>query len=99
VNIFAVDKQALEEAQRIVESYALVPEVGQIYEGIVDGVVEFGAFVEIAPGVSGLVHVSEISDEFVKDVNKFVKVGDKVKVKLLEIDSRNGKMKLTMKNV
>ena len=99
VNIFAVEKKSLEEAERIISTYALVPEVGQIYEGIVDGVVEFGAFVEIGPSISGLVHVSEINDEFVKDVNQFVKVGDKVKVKILDIDSKNGKMKLSMKGL
>jgi polyribonucleotide nucleotidyltransferase len=99
VNIFAVDKESLDEAERIVSTYALIPEVGQVYEGIVDGVVDFGAFVEIAPGVSGLVHISEVTDKFIKDVGEFVKVGDKVKVKLLDIDSKNGKMKLSMKAV
>lgn len=98
VNIFAVDKESLEEAEKMILAYAMVPEVGQVYEGTVDGVVDFGAFVEIAPGVSGLVHISEITDKFIKDVNEFVKVGDKVKVKLLEIDQRSGKMKLSMKS-
>lgn len=99
VNIFAVDKNSLEKAEKIISSYALVPEVGQVYEGVVDGVVDFGAFVEIAPGVSGLVHISEITDKFIENVDEYVKVGDKVKVKLLEIDSKSGKMKLSMKGV
>ncbi len=99
VNVFAVDKESLTEAERIISTYALVPEAGQVYEGIVDGVVDFGAFVEIAPGVSGLVHISEVTDKFIKDVNEFVKVGDKVKVKILDIDSRTGKMKFSMKGL
>jgi polyribonucleotide nucleotidyltransferase len=56
----------------------------------------YGAFVDIKPGVSGLVHVSEMSDEYVKDVNKVVSEGDKVKVKLIGID-KEGKLKLSMK--
>ncbi len=99
VNIFAIDKESLEEAEKIISAYSLVPEVGQVYEGIVDGVVDFGAFVEIGPGISGLVHISEVTDTFIKDVNEFVKVGDKVKVKLLDIDRKTGKMKLSMKAV
>ncbi len=99
VNIFSTDKESLEKAREIISSYALVPEIGQTYEGIVDGVVDFGAFVEIAPGLSGLVHVSELSDGFVKDVNDIVKVGDKVKIKILDIDSKTKKIKLTMKSV
>ncbi len=97
VNIFAVDKESLEEAEEKVAAYALVPKVGEIYEGVVDGVVDFGAFVEIAPGVSGLVHISEITDKFIENVDEHVKVGDTVKVKLLEIDEKSGKMKLSMK--
>jgi polyribonucleotide nucleotidyltransferase len=99
VNIFSVDRESLEEAEKMVSMYALVPEVGEVYEGVVDGVVDFGAFVEIAPGISGLVHVSELSDDYVKDVNDFAKVGEKVKVKIMDIDKKTGKMKFTMKGV
>lgn len=97
VNIFAVDKKSLEEAKKIVSAYAVVPKVGEVYDGVVDGVVDFGAFVEIAPGISGLVHISEITDDFIKEIDKHVKVGDKVKVKILDIDERTKKMKLSMK--
>jgi polyribonucleotide nucleotidyltransferase len=96
VYIFADSQESIDEATRIVNGYSFVPTVGQIYDGVVDGVVDFGAFVDIAPGVSGLVHVSEMSDEFVKDVHSIVKVGDKFKVKLLAIDD-SGKMKLSKK--
>ena len=56
----------------------------------------YGAFVDIRPGVSGLVHVSEMSNDFVKDVNSVVKEGDNVKVKLIGID-KDGKLKFSMK--
>jgi predicted RNA-binding protein with RPS1 domain len=56
----------------------------------------YGAFVDIKPGVSGLVHVSEMADKYVDDVNEFVSEGDKVKVKLIGID-KEGKLKLSMK--
>jgi polyribonucleotide nucleotidyltransferase len=98
VYIFAADQDSIDEATRIVNGYSFVPTVGQIYDGVVDGVVDFGAFVEIAPGVSGLVHVSEFSDEYVKDIKTLVKQGDRFKVKLLAIDD-NGKMKLSKKRV
>ncbi len=99
VHIFSMNKDNLEEAKTIVSNYAIVPEEGQVYDGVVDGIVDFGCFVKIAPGISGLVHVSEISDDFVKDVNDFVNIGDKVKVKLLEKDKKTGKMKFSMKDV
>lgn len=98
VYIFGVEEESVKEAKRIVDSYAFEPEVGQIYDGEVVNVVDFGAFVDIAPGVSGLVHVSEMSDEFVKDVHSIVKVGDRFKVKILAIDDM-GKIKLSKKKV
>ena len=58
----------------------------------------YGGFVDLAPGISGLVHVSELSDEFVKDVRKFINEGDVVKVKVVGIDNM-GKIKLSMKNL
>jgi len=73
-------------------------EIGEIYEGKVATIMEYGAFVDIAPGISGLVHVSELADEFVKDVRKFVKEGDIVKVKLVSKE-RDGKLKLSIKQV
>ena len=62
------------------------PEIGQVYDSVVKRDVNFGAFVEFMPGREGLVHVSELSKTYVKDVNEIVKVGDKFKVKLVEID-------------
>lgn len=61
---------------------------GQIADGKVQGITNFGAFIELAPGVVGLVHISEIADTYVKDVKDFLKEGDAVKVKVLNVDGR-----------
>ena len=68
---------------------------GQIADGKVQGITNFGAFVELAPGIVGLVHISEIADTYVKDVKEFLKEGDAVKVKVLNIDGK--KMGLSIK--
>jgi predicted RNA-binding protein with RPS1 domain len=78
-----MNQKSIDEALSYVKKLGLVPTVGEIYDGKVVGLMEYGAFVEIAPGVSGLVHVSEITDEYVKDVKKYLKEGDEVKVKLI----------------
>ncbi|MCX5681480.1 MAG: polyribonucleotide nucleotidyltransferase, partial [Candidatus Omnitrophica bacterium] len=80
----ACDK-AIEMIRGIVED----PEIGKIYDAVVKKVMNFGAFCEFSPGREGLVHVSELSDKFVKDVESVVKVGDKFKVKVLKIDEQN----------
>jgi S1 RNA binding domain protein len=71
-------------------------EVGAIVEGVVTGVTNFGAFVSLSNGKTGLVHISEIADAYVKDINDYVKKADKVRVKVLSIDS-SGKIGLSMK--
>lgn len=64
---------------------------GQIVEGKVTGITNFGAFVELAPGTTGLVHISEVADVYVKDINEYLKMNDSVKVKILSIkDGRIG---------
>ena len=96
VNIYSMDQKSIDEALSYVKKLGLVPTVGEIYDGKVVGLMEYGAFVEIAPGLSGLVHVSEITDEYVKDVKKFLKEGDEVKVKLVSKE-RDGKLRLSIK--
>ncbi|HOV66545.1 MAG: S1 RNA-binding domain-containing protein [Firmicutes bacterium] len=71
-------------------------EVGAIVEGVVTGVTNFGAFVTLPDGSTGLVHISEIADEYVKDINDYVKRNDKVRVKILSVDP-SGKIGLSMK--
>lgn len=73
-------------------------EVGTIYDGVVARIVEFGAFVTILPGTDGLVHISQICDERVENVNDHLKEGQSVKVQVQDIDNR-GRIKLTMKGV
>lgn len=71
-------------------------EKGSIVEGKVTGVMPFGAFVSLPDNKSGLVHISEITKEYVKDINDYIKQGDEVKVKILDID-KNGKINLSIR--
>ena len=59
--------------------------VGQVVEGKITGITNFGAFVELSPGVTGLVHISEVADVYVKDIKDFVKINDLIKVKILSM--------------
>ncbi len=86
VLVSSANKEAMDKAVRFISGMVEVPEVGKIYMGKVKRIMNFGAFVEFLPGKEGLVHVSELSKEYVKDVNAVVKVGDEFKVKLIEID-------------
>ncbi len=96
VNIYSSSQESIDMALKYIKGLSFVPVVGEIYDGKVASIMEYGAFVDIAPGVSGLVHVSEITDEFVKDVHKFLNEGDTVKVKILEKD-KLGRLKFSIK--
>ncbi|MEK9130869.1 MAG: polyribonucleotide nucleotidyltransferase [Patescibacteria group bacterium] len=96
VMITSVNAEAAEKAYAWVKSLVAVPEIGTIYEGKVVKMMDFGAFVEIMPKKEGLVHVSEMAPYRVGSPSDIVKVGDKVKVKLFEIDSQ-GRLNLSMK--
>ena len=98
VNIYATSQASIDEAVSIIRKYDFKPVIGEIYEGKVASIMPYGGFVDLAPGISGLVHVSELSDEFVKDVRAFINEGDIVKVKVVGIDNM-GKIKLSMKNL
>ncbi len=98
VKISSVDKSASDEARRRVELVTAEVEVGTIYEGKVAKIMDFGAFVNILPGKDGLVHISQISDERVENVSDKLSEGDKIKVKVLEVD-RQGRIRLSMKAV
>ena len=98
VNIYSMEQSSIDAALSYIKKLGLVPVVGEIYDGKVATIMEYGAFVDIAPGISGLVHVSEIAEGFVKDVRKYLKEGDEVKVKLLSKE-RDGKLKLSIKQV
>ncbi len=98
VTICAPDGDALKAAVAKIQSMCQVAEVGKVYTGPVTGVREFGCFVEILPGIEGMCHVSELSDQFIKEIDGIVNVGDELKVKVLEIDNQ-GKIRLSRKAV
>jgi polyribonucleotide nucleotidyltransferase len=89
VIISSVDGEAGARAKAMVEAIVQEPEVGKVYDATVVRVEDYGAFVEIFPGTQGLVHVSLISDQRVDRVSDHLKVGQKIRVKLLEIDKMN----------
>ncbi|MBR1873172.1 MAG: polyribonucleotide nucleotidyltransferase [Bacteroidales bacterium] len=97
VDIFGVDKAAMDAALARIKAICTVPEVGETYHGKVVSILDFGAFIEILPGKEGLLHVSEIAWTKTENVEDVLKVGDEVDVKLLEIDEKTGKMRLSMR--
>ena len=100
VVITSLNGESSEKARIWVEQLTCDPVRGTVYENCkVTKVLEFGAIVEFMPGKEGMVHVSEISDSFVKDVATIIKEGQIVNVKLLDIDERQGRFKLTMKGI
>jgi polyribonucleotide nucleotidyltransferase len=98
IQIAAVDKASGETVKRRIELLTADVEVGKIYEGKVNKIVEFGAFVNILPGKDGLVHISQIVDRRLNAVTEVLSEGQVVKVKVLEID-KQGKIRLSMKEV
>ncbi len=97
VSIFCKDKVALDKAYSWIQGLVATAVVGETYEGTVKSIKEFGAFVEFLPKKEGLLHISEISWKRLETMDGIFKEGEKVKVKLLEIDQRTGKFKLSRK--
>ena len=97
VDIFGENKESMDAALAWVKGIVTVPEVGTVYKGKVVSILEFGAFVEILPGKEGLLHISELDWKKVEKTEDVLNVGDEVEVKLLEIDSKTGKMRLSRK--
>ena len=98
IKIAAVDKAAGDEARRRIEQITADVEAGQVYEGKVVRIMDFGAFVAILPGRDGMVHISQICEERVQSVSDKLAVGDVVKVRVMEID-KQGRIRLTMKGL
>ena len=98
VTIASVNKDAADEARRRIEQITADVEPGQIFEGKVIKIMNFGAFVSLTPGRDGLVHISQLSNERVENVTDVVTEGDMVKVKVLEVD-KQGRIRLSMKAV
>ncbi|MCA9397298.1 polyribonucleotide nucleotidyltransferase [candidate division WWE3 bacterium] len=88
VHITGVVQEGLDNAKKRIEGITKEPEIGEVYSGEVKRIVDFGAFVEYLPGKEGLVHISKISKDYVENVRDHLNEGDKVEVKIIEIDDR-----------
>ena len=96
IHVASTDPKAAQKAIEIIEGICAEAEVGKTYAGKVVKITDFGAFVEVLPNTSGLLHISEIAHERVRDVKDFLNEGDTVDVKVLDID-RAGRIKLSRK--
>ncbi|NNC84127.1 MAG: polyribonucleotide nucleotidyltransferase [Flavobacteriales bacterium] len=99
VDIVSSDKASIQAAEKRIKDIAFPPkaEKGEVYEGKVKSIMPYGAFVEVVPGTDGLLHVSEIDWKRVEKVEDYLKEGDMVKVKVVDIDPKTGKLKLSRK--
>jgi polyribonucleotide nucleotidyltransferase len=97
VNVFGENKEVITAAVDWIKKIVAIPEVGQVYKGKVKTIVQFGAFVEILPNKDGLLHISEIDWKKVQKVEDVLKEGDEIEVKLIEVDQKSGKLKLSRK--
>ena len=97
VTIFAADKESMMAALQRIKAIVAMPEVGEVYEGKVKSVMPFGAFIEFMPGKDGLLHISEIKWERLENMDGVMEVGEEVNVKLVGIDKKTGKFRLSRK--
>lgn len=97
IDIVSNDKASIDAVKEKIKRIVAIPEIGTVYHGVVKNITTFGAFVEVLPGKDGLLHISEIDWKRLKDVESVLKVGDELDVKLIDIDSKTGKLKLSRK--
>jgi len=97
IDIIANDNESFEKAILRIKRIVTVPEIGEVYKGIVKSIMPFGAFVEVLPGKDGLLHISEVDWKHLEKVEEVLKVGEEISVKLIDIDKKTGKMKLSRK--
>jgi polyribonucleotide nucleotidyltransferase len=97
VSVFATSKDSMDKAVGRIKGIVAVPEVGEVYTGKVKSIVQFGAFVEFMPGKDGLLHISEIKWDRLETMDGVLEVGEEVKVKLVEVDKKTGKFRLSRK--
>jgi polyribonucleotide nucleotidyltransferase len=97
VEIASNNGEAMARALQIVRGIVAVPEINQVYTGKVKSIVDFGAFVEILPGKDGLLHISEISYNRLPSMEGVLQIGEELEVKLIEVDKKTGKLKLSRK--
>ena len=97
ISVFATNQAAMDGALKRIRAIVAMPEVGLVYDGIVKSIMPFGAFVEFMPGKDGLLHISEIKWERLETMDGVMEVGEEVKVKLVEVDKKTGKFRLSRK--
>ncbi len=97
IDIASDDKEGIEAAKMKIRAIIAIPEIGEVYNGTIKNIVPFGAFIEIMPGKEGLLHISEIDWRRIEKVEDVLKSGDKIEVKLIDIDNKTGKLKLSRK--
>lgn len=97
VAVSSANNEGLQAAMRKIRAIVAVPVIGEVYDGVVKSIMPFGAFVEYLPGKDGLLHISEIMWKRLETMDGVMNVGDKIQVKLLDIDSKTGKVKLSRK--
>ena len=97
VSVFAVNKESMQDALKRIKAIVAVPEVGEVYDGTVKSIMPFGAFIEFMPGKDGLLHISEIKWERLEKMEGVLEVGEQVQVKLVDIDKKTGKFRLSRK--
>jgi polyribonucleotide nucleotidyltransferase len=97
ISVFAIDGEAMADAVRRIKNIVAQPEVGETYTGKVKSIMPFGAFVEFMPGKDGLLHISEVKWERLEKMEGVMEVGEIVKVKLIEVDQKTGKFRLSRK--
>lgn len=97
VSIFAKDKEMMDQAVNWVKGIVAVPEIGETYTGKVKSIMPFGAFIEFMPGKDGLLHISEIKWERIENMEGVLEVGEEIKVKLIDVDKKTGKFRLSRK--
>ena len=99
VTVFADNRDDMEKAVSQIEAIVTDPEVGEVYDGRVTRIEDYGAFVNILPGKDGLLHISQISSERIENIRDYVKPSQKLKVRVTEIDTNRGRISLTLKGV
>ncbi len=99
ITIFAPNNKSLQDTIEMVLFYDQKPEVGKVYVGKIKNIKDFGAFVEILPGVEGMVHISQLDTKRINNINDLIKIGDEIKVKVTEIEKDTGKVRLSRKSV
>jgi polyribonucleotide nucleotidyltransferase len=97
VSIYAPDEESVSAAEKRVKAIVAVPEIGEVYDGIVKSITNFGAFVEFMPGKEGLLHISEIKWERIENMDNVLETGEEIKVKLIGTDKKTGKFRLSRK--